>query len=190
MGMSGSVCTSVSLFWHLYVCWYIWTLSIYLCCPYVCGYICTSVCPSVHPWDTQQGHLYVRHYCACEYICFSIHPLSVRSCKTVGLSYQLIIIIVGHMHCHVRLALVPSVLWVIILVQCFCLLDLGANRCLLRLCTVDTVSSCRHLSLWFIFFCSVFIMSQPTATTTTSLVMVMCASASSLTMTVTMAPTS
>ena len=122
-------------------------------------------------------------------ICLYVHALVVRSCINVGLSYQLINIIVGHMQCHVRLVWILSVFLVMILMQCFCLLGLEANRCVLRLHAEETVSRCRHLLSWFFFLCSVFITSQATATTTTPPVTVMCSGASSLTMTVTMVPT-
>ena len=60
---------------------------------------------------------------------------------------------------------------------------------MIRLCTVETISSCRYLLSWCIFLCSVFIMSEANATTITPPVTAVCSGASSLTMTVTMALT-
>ena len=139
----------------------------------------TFVCPYIH--------LYIPGTSR-EDISLSVcqASLCLRCCMTVGLSYQLINIIVGHRQCPVRLACIPSVLWVMILVPCLCLLGLEANWCVLRQHAVETISYCRDKLSWFIFLCSIFIISKATATTIAPPVMVVCASASSLTVAVTM----
>ena len=113
--------------------------------------------------------------------------MSLKNIITVGLSYQLINIIIGHMQCHVRLVWIPRVFWVIFLVQCFYLFGLEANGCLVRICVVENITSCLHFLSWFIFLCSVSILSQAIATMTAPPVTVVCTSALSLTMNVTMA---
>ena len=159
LGMSGCLCVHLSVHLGMYVHWYIHTsISTYV------GYLGR---PSV----------WLSGISVSTSVCPYIHPLSVRSCIIVGLSYQLISIIVGHMQCHVRLVWVPGVFWVMVLVQFLCVLGLEANRHVLMLHAVETMSSFRHLLSWFIFFlCSVF-MSQATASTTVLPVTVVCSAA-------------
>ena len=104
--------------------------------------------------------------------------LPVKSFITVGLSYQLINIIVGPMQCSASLG------YLVYSGQCFSSVLLsawpGAYGCLLRLCAVDF--------FMIIFLCSV-ITSQVTSTTTTPPVTVLCSGTSSLIMNVAMVPT-
>ena len=115
------------------------SIHLYIVCLWVCSYVCMSVCNLGNIWG---GYLSV-----CQgSLCLSVHPFVFKSINCLseavqlGLSYH-IIIIFGHIQCHVQLAWIPGVFSVMFLMLCFHLLELETYRCEFRLHAAD---SCCH----------------------------------------------
>ena len=99
-----SVCM---LFWHPYICQYVHMSGGYICL--YAQYICT---PSYFQGTSREDVcLSGISVSVSTSICLQVYLMLVRSYIVLGLSNQLIYIIVGHMQCHVWLAWVPSVFW-------------------------------------------------------------------------------
>ena len=83
----GYICLSFYMLWHPYICQFVCMLSLYVC-----------TCP-IYPGNIWGQCLSVRHLSGSMSVSKFIHCLSETI--TVGLSYQLITILFGHMQCQV-----------------------------------------------------------------------------------------